>query len=93
MLQQYLWKDADTQLVEGYTNALWLYTDPATAMQHVLHCMYIELMVSEPHLQWTSGILSSCSCALMALLAVHQRLPSHQLLFHLLLCTCSFKRV
>ncbi|DBB02180.1 TPA: hypothetical protein ACH3X3_011213 [Trebouxia sp. C0006] len=44
MLQQHLWKDADTQLVEGYTNALWLYTDPAIAMQHVLHCMYIELM-------------------------------------------------
>jgi hypothetical protein len=50
MLQQHLWKDADTQLVEGYTNALWLYTDPAIAMQHVLHCMYIELMVSLPHL-------------------------------------------
>lgn len=50
MLQQYLWKDANTHLEEGYSTALWLYTDPATAMQHVLHCMYIELMVSLLHL-------------------------------------------
>lgn len=52
MLQHYLWKEVDPQMKEGFQAALYFFSDPATAMQHVLHCMYTELMV---------GLLQLCS--------------------------------
>ena len=55
MMKQYQWRAAEPQMFEGFRACLHLYLEPATAMQHILQCMYIELTVR----QYTSSLLCS----------------------------------
>ena len=46
LLAQYQQKpEPPLRMLDAYRAALQSYSDPAQAMQHLLHCMYYELMV------------------------------------------------
>lgn len=46
LLAQHLQKpEPSLRMLDAYRAALQTYSDPALAMQHLLHCMYYELMV------------------------------------------------
>ncbi len=63
MTNQYVWKPTESQLLEGYQNALYQCSEPATAMQHVLHSMYLELMVGPRPVIAVSPLMRQSLCS------------------------------
>ncbi len=61
MLALYQWKPVPPQLHEGYRSARYQYAEPATTMQHLLHSMYLDLMVK------LTALLQCCCCIFLTL--------------------------
>lgn len=51
LLTQYLWQEVHPLLTKGTEYAMSVLQDPALALLHLLHCMYVDLMVGSLWLQ------------------------------------------